>query len=127
MTKRFRVSFCILIGLIAIIILFIYQYRAAIFQRGNPIPYVSKMFSLDDDTAYIDVFGDKREYLTKRYESDALFQYVEKEYGVIYKEQMGSGYVFEAEGHKIILTSQIYWKYYVVWTLTKDKDSLDNK
>jgi len=118
MIKNKKVILFLLIGLILIISLFVYQNKAVIFQCGNPIPYVSKMFSLDDDTAFIDVFDDKSVYITKRYNSDNLFQFVENEYGVTFTEQMGSGYIFESDTQKIVLSSQIYWRYYMVWSLT---------
>ena len=116
--KNKKIILFLLTGLILIICLFLYQKKDVIFQCGNPIPYVSKMFVLDDDTEFIDVFDDKSVYITKRYHKDKLFQYVEKEYEVAFTEQMGSGYRFESDTQKIVLTSQIYWHYYMVWTLT---------
>lgn len=118
MLKNKKVILFLLVGLILIISLFAYQNKAVIFQCGNPIPYVSKMLILEDDTPFIDVFGDKSTYLTKKYNSDALFKFVENEYGVTFTEQMGSGYIFKSDTKKIVLTSQVYWRYYMVWSLT---------
>lgn len=91
MKKNGKIILRLLIGFILIVGLFVYSNKAVIFQCGNPIPYIAKMFWLDNDITYVDVFDDKSVYITKKDTSDDLFQFVEDEYGVTFIEQMGSG------------------------------------
>ena len=51
-------------------------YGGAIFQRGNPLPYVSKMFALNDSNQYSKVFEDQEIYLTRSSDSDALIKQI---------------------------------------------------
>ena len=93
----------------------IFLYKDTIFQRGNPIPYVIKMFMLDDSNHYQRVFTDKDVYITKRYDFDELKKHIENTYGVTFKEQLGSGFLFNSDKRDIIVISEIYWRYYSVW------------
>ena len=54
-----------------------YYFAPSIFQRGNPVPYVSKMFKLNNSNHYQKVFPDKDIYITKRYDFDELQKYIE--------------------------------------------------
>ena len=92
-------------------------HKDTIFQCGNPIPYVIKMFMLDDSNHYQRVFADKDVYITKRYDFDELKKHIEDTYGVTFKEQLGGGFLFISEKKNITVVSRIYWRYYSVWEL----------
>ena len=113
MKKRILVvaSLCLL-GLLAIAF-----NKDTIFQRGNPIPYVIKMFMLDDINHYQRVFADKDVYITKIYDFDELKKHIEDTYGVTFTQQLGGGFLFNSDFDKknIVVISEIYWKYYSVW------------
>lgn len=115
--KKGAVFIYIFLAFILVASVFVYINKSVIFQCGNPIPYIYKMFLLNGDTTYADVFNDNNTYITKRYDSDELFRFVENEYDVIFKEQAGSGFLFESDATEVILSSQIYWRYYMVWDL----------
>lgn len=91
---------------------------SSIFQKGNPIPYLKSMFQLNEKQTFIQV---KKEnpiiFLTERDHYEDLHKYIENTYDVSFDDQMGSGYIFSSEEKEIILTSEIYWKYFKVWTM----------
>lgn len=57
---------------------------------------------------------DDEKYLTKN--SDSLVKAMENQ-GFIFLEQMGSGYFFEKDGNKYILTSKMYSSHFMVFTV----------
>ena len=98
-------------------------YKGTIFQRGNPIPYVIKMFTLNDINHYQKVFTDQDVYITKRYDFEDLKKHIENTYGITFKEQLGGGFLFYSDFDKkdIVVISEIFWKYYSVWEVVLDK------
>ena len=90
----------------------------SIFQRGNPAPYVSKMFLLNERNHFQKVFVDKDIYLTKRNDFSELQKYIEKTYNVKFDDQLGGGYYFGSDEAHILIISTIYWRYYSVWEVT---------
>ena len=111
---------CILLGAICLLILalvFVVAYRGVIFQRGNPLPYIGKMFTLNNSSQYVRVFDDEDVYMTQIGNDDELIKYIEVTYKVTFTEQMGSAYIFDSNEYRIIVTSEIYWRYYQVWEL----------
>lgn len=104
-----------------LIAFFIYVNRRVIFQLGNPVQYLSKALLLNKNKVYIDVFGDKNVYITKQNHRDIFIDFIEKEYGVVLKEQGGSGYALVSDSLVVRLSSQIYMRYYIVWSVDIDK------
>lgn len=112
--------------LICIILLggvFVYTNKSIIFQRGNPIPYVVKTIFLSKNKPYNKVFNDGKTYISKGREhyikaQDSLIGLVESEYDVTFAEQAGSGYIFKSENKTIIMTTEIYLKYYNIWEIS---------
>ena len=104
---------CFLVLAVAAFVL----YSGTIFQRGNPLPYVSKMFALNDRNQYSKVFEDQGIYITRNGNCDALIKQIESTYGVTYTEQLGSAYLFKSENKSIIASTEIYWGRYTVWEL----------
>lgn len=92
----------------------------AIFQRGNPIPYLAAAIKLSDNNTYVAVTGAKDVYITKRGEKGDLFQMIENTYGVEYKDQLGSSYLFSDGEKNYTVGSEIYWGRFTVWTLSFD-------
>jgi len=93
-------------------------FSPSIFQRGNPVPYIIKMFKLNNRNHYQKVFADKDIYITKRRDFSELQKYIENTYDVKFDEQMGGGYLFVSDKVHIIVISTIYWRYYTVWEVT---------
>lgn len=92
--------------------------RRVIFQRGNPLPYIAGMLQLNSQRPYVKVAdGEGLIYITKRNDYGGLHEFIETSYDVDFTEQMGSGYIFRSEHKKLVVLSEIYWKYYIVWTI----------
>jgi len=96
-----------------------FAYGSDIFQRGNPVPYITKMLILNDSNHYQKVLPDKEIYITKRYDFDGLRKYIENTYDVKFDAQLGGGYSFTSDKAHILVISTIYWRYYLVWELTR--------
>lgn len=88
----------------------------AIFQRGNPLPYISKMLTLNNNNSYAKVFDDEDVFIT-RGDADEFIKYIENTYDVTYIEQMGSCHFFRSDEKIIVADAEVYWKYYIVWEL----------
>ena len=93
-------------------------FSGTIFQRGNPLPYVSKMFTLNDNNPYAKVFDNEDIYLARLGQYDELINHIETAYKVTFIEQMGSAFIFNSDEEQIIVSSEIYWRNYQVWVLT---------
>jgi hypothetical protein len=112
--KRKLLFIVFLMGIL-IIALFLF-YGRVIFQRGNPMPYIVKMFTLNDNNHYSRVFVDDDIYITRNVNNyDELINYIEKTYDVLFLEQLGSSLFFESNEKSIIVSTEVYWRYYLVW------------
>ena len=94
----------------------------AIFQRGNPIPYLSAAIKLTDDRTFVAVGNRDDIYITKRGNSRDLFQMIQETHHVEFKDQLGSGYLFSDGENHYIVGSEIYWAFlpFGRWTLMMD-------
>lgn len=92
----------------------------AVFQRGNPIPYLAAAVRLSDNNAFVAVENMDDIYITKRGNKEALFQMIQDTYDVEFKEQVGSGYLFTDGKKNYTIGSEIYWGRFTVWTLSFD-------
>lgn len=97
----------------------------AIFQRGNPIPYLVAAIKLSDDNTFVPVGGTDDTYITKRGENSDLFQMIQDTYDVEFIDQLGSGYVFSDGENSYMVGSEIYWGRFTVWTLSFDETFSD--
>ena len=91
-----------------------------IFQRGNPIPYLSAAIKLTDDKTFVAVGNTNDIYITKRGNNRDLFQMIQETHHVEFKDQLGSGYLFSDGENHYIVGSEIYWGRFTVWTLSFD-------
>lgn len=112
--KKVIVICTLIISLLAAVVFLKWD---AIFQRGNPIPYLTAAVRLSETTPYVAVDEEKRIYISKRGDNEALFQMIKDTYGVEFKDQLGSGYLFSDGEKSYIVSSEIYWGRFTVWTL----------
>ena len=119
-----RVGYLVGILLILTLIL-VFIFRDSIFQCGNPIPYIEKIVTLNEDKKFAKVYNDKDVYITKKEDYEDLHKYIEDKYKVSFLEQMGSGFIFVSYNENITLTGEIYLKNYEVWQVTRKKEKLD--
>ncbi len=114
MRRKLLAAALFLVILVGAVIIF---NKGVIFQRGDPIPYVSKMFSLNDNKQYSRVFDDEDIYITRKTDYDDFISYVESAYDVTYSGQLGSSYLFASEEKTLYASTEIYWGSYLVWEL----------
>jgi len=114
--KAKRVILIIIICVVVLIAGFVALYKDAIFQRGNPLPYISKMITLNETNSFARVFDDQDVYIV-RYNSDALIKHIEITYDVAFAEQMGSNVFFNSDEKSLFADIEVYWRYYEVWEL----------
>jgi hypothetical protein len=115
-TKRRMRLVILCLSILSVAMIFFFR-APIIFQRGNPLPYVSKMLSLNKSNPYSQVFIDDDIFITKR-NTDGFVGFIEAKYDVIFIDQMGSAYFFASDEKSIIADTELYWKYYLVWELT---------
>lgn len=95
-----------------------WRYGPAVFQRGNPIPYLTAAAKLDGDTPYVRVKGGGEVYITRHGECPELIAHIEETKNVTYTDQGGSVYIFTApEGNRVMFQTSVYWRRYQVWEL----------
>jgi len=125
--KTKRVILIIIICFVVVVAGFTVVYRDAVFQRGTPLPYISKMVTLNDKNLYAKVFSDKDVYILRtdtlsRQISenglDMLEKHIEETYGVKFTGQMGSNLSFDSNEKTIVADLEVYWRYYLVVDLT---------
>jgi len=123
--KAKRAIIIIIICFFVLIAGFIIFYKDAIFQQGNPLPYISKMITLSDNNPFARVFEDQDIYLMRnsnieRFGTGFLVEYIENTYDVTYIEQMGSSVFFDSGEKTIIADIEVYWRYFTIWELAID-------
>lgn len=89
----------------------------AIFQRGNPIPYLAAAVTLSEEHSFAAVANMEDVFITRRGEKEDLFRMIQDTYGVEYKEQFGSSYLFSDGEKNYTVGSEIYWGRFIVWML----------
>lgn len=114
MKKKVVVTCTVILAILAVMI---FLKKDAIFQRGNPIPYVTAAVRLSETNPYVAVDETNGIYISKRGDKEALFQMIQDTYGVDYIDQLGSGYLFSDGEKSYIVSSEIYWGRFTVWTL----------
>ena len=120
MKKRRIYGLCIITICIVIAAIVAAKWDA-IFQRGNPIPYLKAAVSLSDENTFEAVGHVADTYITKRGEKQDLFRMIQDTYHVEFKDQLGSGYLFSDGEKNYIVGSEIYWGRFTVWTLSFDE------
>lgn len=109
-----KMKFLFLIMTIIFVSLFLFN-KDVIFQEGNPISILNGIVRLNDTNTFIKIKDNPTTYLTKTNNKDNLFNYIEKQYDVEFKEQMGSGYIFEGSGKDVTISSRQYTRFYQIW------------
>ena len=95
----------------------VYLNRAIIFQCGNPVPYLISAIQISEKNPYVAVDETKGIYISKRGECPELFDYFCEKTGMEFVEQAGSGYLFTDRERNDVISSEVYWGRYTVWTI----------
>lgn len=108
---------------LALLALFAAAYAPAIFQRGNPLPYLAAAARLSGQQSFVLVEQNEREavyisklgadpvYLTVAWEGDLK--------GMQFREQMGAAYLFSDGERSVAVQSEVYWGRWMVWEVPR--------
>jgi len=115
----------VLLLLILLFIGFILRFGSALTQEGNPLPYIIAIIKYElsnngyevvlettNETRYISKFE-------KKYPLGMVKEFM-KTRGWEFKEQMGSGLVFEKDKETITIETRQYSKHYFIWDIPKE-------
>ena len=112
----------VMLILVIFLILIVLVFSPLIFQEGNPIPYFTKIVSLNDDKFVAKVSENDVEtvYITKQGYHEDVIKLIEDKYDVELYNQMGSAYIFRENGvEKIGASVRIYLSRFNVWRVYK--------
>lgn len=92
-------------------------FSPVIFQRGNPIPYISAAMKIDEDSRYVQVNVDDTYdvYISVRGDKESLFYDLAYSKGMEFVEQAGSSYIFSDGKNRLIISSEVYLSCFTVW------------
>lgn len=92
-------------------------FSPVIFQRGNPIPYISAAMKIDEDSRYVQVDVDDTYdvYISVRGDKESLFYDLAYSKGMEFVEQAGSSYIFSDGKNRLIISSEVYLSCFTVW------------
>ena len=92
-------------------------FSPVIFQRGNPIPYISAAMKINEDSRYVQVDVDDTYdvYISVRGDKESLFYDLAYSKGMEFIEQAGSSYIFSDGKNRLIISSEVYLSCFTVW------------
>ncbi len=110
----------IILFLIAVFVI-IGLNRQAVFQRGNPLPYMSAASKITEKKPFYPVKNaDSETYISNIYSSDEEFiEFAENKLDSKFVSQEGSIYVFSNDDKTTYVDSEIYLGKYKVWDFPK--------
>lgn len=115
--KKKKLWIAILVAFVVLVSSVVYLNRAVIFQRGNPIPYLTAAARISEKNPYVAVNEAKGIYISKRGECPELLEYYQEKAGMEFVEQAGSSYLFTDGSRNEVASSEVYWGRYTVWVL----------
>ena len=115
--KKKKLWIAILVAFAVLVSSVIYLNRAVIFQRGNPISYLTAAARISEKNPYVAVDEAKGIYISKRGECPELLEYYQEKAGMEFVEQAGSSYLFTDGSRNEVASSEVYWGRYTVWVL----------
>ena len=111
---------------------FVGMFGNVIFQEGNPVPVISSIIKLEfTDAEYVAFSTSPNRYISEFSSGDDRYSVVlnyMKEQGWEFKEQMGSGLIFENEVEEIVVETRQYTRKYFIWRVPEKetKETLFN-
>ncbi|EPD53791.1 hypothetical protein HMPREF1210_00614 [Paenisporosarcina sp. HGH0030] len=122
MKKNFLTMLLLLILMTGLITL---RFGSALFQEGNPIPILTSIMGLELSNSDYEQFSESK--IRNRYVSpntgNSRYNVIKefmKEKGWDYKEQMGSGLVFENDEETLVVETKQYSKHYILWNIPSE-------
>lgn len=100
-----------------------------LFQEGNPIPVISSIIKLEfTDTEFVEFSTAPSRYISQFKPSEERYLVVKtymKEKGWEFKEQMGSGLIFEKNKEQIVVETRQYTGNYFIWRIPEKQTLLN--
>jgi hypothetical protein len=129
MRKRGGVLKKILVFLLIVILLplgYIFiRFGSALTQEGNPVPYLRSIMKLElsnnGKEKVVDGQHEER-YISEfkvKYPYGIAIEYMDS-LGWEFKEQMGSGFIFEKNGQQTVVETRQFTKEYYIWDVPKE-------
>lgn len=112
--KKKKLWIALLVAFVVLAASVVYLNRAVIFQRGNPIPYLTAAARISEKNPYVAVNEAKGIYISKRGECPELLEYYQEKAGMEFVEQAGSSYLFTDGSRNEVASSEVYWGRYTV-------------
>ena len=112
------VSSCIALLVVLLLALFFF-YGPAVFQRGNPLPYLRAMAILNRKQQFAEVPQRSGEYISLLGEAAeaAVLTHIEAEYDAIACDQHGRAFVFQQGETRFYVMTEVYWGRFRVWVI----------
>ncbi len=114
-------------GLLAAMLIgfIVLRFGGALSQEGNPAPILSAIAKLeysDENHMRFDTTDKESRYVSANSGQDryAPVKAYMKRYGWDFKEQMGSGLIFERNGQSSVVETRLYSKHYFLWDIPNE-------
>ncbi|ACT04767.1 hypothetical protein [Paenibacillus sp. JDR-2] len=114
-------------GLLASILIgfIVLRFGGALSQEGSPVPILSAIAKLDysdkDHVRFATTdIGSRYVSANSGQDRYAPVKACMKQYGWSFKEQMGSGLIFERNGQSSVIETRLYSKHYYLWDIPNE-------
>lgn len=103
----------------------LFLYSPIIFQEGNPWPQIKGIARLTlDKNEIVKISDQENKYMTKSEGGREVIINFMLQKGYIFKEQLGSGFVFERQGKSIVVVHRQYSRIYSLWNFPEDLENI---
>ncbi len=103
----------------------LFLYSPTIFQEGNPWPQIKGTAKLIlAQNKIVKISDTENKYMTKSEGGREIMINFMLQKGYIFKEQLGSGYIFEKQGKGVTITHRYYSRFYSLWNFPKDLENI---
>ena len=115
----------ILLLVVLIFVLSLFLYSPIIFQEGNPWLQIKGIARLTlGKNEIVKISDQENKYMTKSEGGREVIINFILQKGYIFKEQLGSGFVFERQGKSIVVVHRQYSRFYSLWNFPEDFENI---
>ena len=125
MVKKVTITVIVFVGLIVAFIYMPIILSGALWQEKDPLKHLTSIAKLKLTSSNYEIISEVDNnyvvYLSDT-ERDDTFENIQlslEQNGWQFKEQLGSGYIFEKAGEEMVVTSRQYSSSYYLWTVPK--------
>ena len=117
--KLLLIVFPLFILMLGFIVL---RFGSALFQEGNPTPILNSILNLELSNSDYEQYSEtnkRNRYVSENtgYSRYDVVKGFMKEKGWYFKEQMGSGLIFEKNEKTVVVETKQYSKHYILWDI----------